>query len=100
MLQKLDAVPDIRPKAEEIKLAVERGGTYQISPQQIAQKKSWPPGVGIKMTVWNDLLSVLQTENELLRSLIALGGGEKQEKSMMRMRLYALPVKNRLYCSA
>ncbi len=51
------------------------------------------------MTVWNDLLSVLQTENELLRSLIALGG-EKQEKSMMRMRLYALPVKNRLYCSA
>ncbi len=38
MLQKLDAVPDIRPKAEEIKLAVERGGTYQISPQQIAQK--------------------------------------------------------------
>ncbi len=37
MLQKLDAVPDIRPKAEEIKLAVERG-TYEISPQQIAQK--------------------------------------------------------------
>lgn len=44
-----------------------------------SRKKSWLPGVGIKMTVWNDLLSVLQTENELLRSLIALGG-EKQEK--------------------
>ncbi len=31
------------------------------------------------MTVWDDLLSVLNTENELLRSLIALGN-EKQEK--------------------
>ncbi len=52
------------------------------------------------MTVWNDLLSVLQTENELLRSLIAWAGGKNRKKSMMRMRLYALPVKNRLYCSA
>ncbi len=42
MLQKLDAVPDVRHEAEEIKLAVERG-TYEISPQQIAQKilASW-----------------------------------------------------------
>lgn len=36
MLQKLQTAPDIRPRAEEIKVAVENG-TYQVSPRQIAQ---------------------------------------------------------------
>lgn len=36
MLQKLKDVPDIRPKAEEIKVAVENG-TYQVSARQVAQ---------------------------------------------------------------
>ncbi len=36
MLQKLKNVPDIRPQAEEIKMAVQ-DGTYQVSTQQIAR---------------------------------------------------------------
>jgi|BioPla2DNA2_1021312.scaffolds.fasta_scaffold85930_2 flagellar biosynthesis anti-sigma factor FlgM len=36
MLQKLQSAPDIRPRAEEIKVAVEQG-TYRVSPKQIAQ---------------------------------------------------------------
>ncbi|NMB01620.1 MAG: flagellar biosynthesis anti-sigma factor FlgM [Firmicutes bacterium] len=36
MLQKLQSAPDIRPRAEEIKVAVQNG-TYQVSPRQIAQ---------------------------------------------------------------
>lgn len=36
MLQKLQSVPDIRPRAEEIKVAVQNG-TYQVSARQIAQ---------------------------------------------------------------
>lgn len=36
MLQKLQTVPDIRPRAEEVKVAVQNG-TYQVSPRQIAQ---------------------------------------------------------------
>ena len=36
MLQKLKSVPDIRPRAEEIKVAVQ-DGTYQVSARQIAQ---------------------------------------------------------------
>lgn len=36
MLQKLQTAPDIRPRAEEIKVAVQNG-TYQVSPHQIAQ---------------------------------------------------------------
>ncbi len=36
MLQKLNNVPDIRPQAEEIKVAVQ-DGTYQVSARQIAQ---------------------------------------------------------------
>lgn len=36
LLQKLQAAPDVRPKAEEIKVAVENG-TYKVSPKQIAQ---------------------------------------------------------------
>lgn len=35
MLQKLQAAPDIRPKAEEIKVAVQQG-TYRVSPRQVA----------------------------------------------------------------
>lgn len=42
LLQKLKTAPDIRPQAEEIKVAVQEG-TYQISSRQIAQGilKSW-----------------------------------------------------------
>jgi len=36
MLQKLHNVPDIRPRAEEIKVAL-LDGTYQVSARQIAQ---------------------------------------------------------------
>lgn len=36
MLQKLKNVPDIRPRAEEIKVAVQNG-TYQVSARQIAR---------------------------------------------------------------
>lgn len=36
MLQKLKSVPDIRARAEEVKVAVENG-TYQVSARQIAQ---------------------------------------------------------------
>jgi flagellar biosynthesis anti-sigma factor FlgM len=36
LLQKLRSVPDIRPRAEEIKVAVQ-DGTYQVSARQIAQ---------------------------------------------------------------
>lgn len=37
MLQKLEATPDIRREAEEIKLAIEQG-TYKVSPREIAKK--------------------------------------------------------------
>ncbi len=36
LLQKLQAVPDIRSQAEEIRVAVQ-DGTYQVSARQIAQ---------------------------------------------------------------
>lgn len=36
LLQRLQAAPDIRPRAEEIKVAVENG-TYKVSPKQIAE---------------------------------------------------------------
>jgi flagellar biosynthesis anti-sigma factor FlgM len=36
MLQKLQNVPDIRPRAEEIKVALQ-DGTYRVSARQIAQ---------------------------------------------------------------
>lgn len=36
LLQKLQSAPDIRPRAEEIKVAVD-GGTYKVSPKQVAE---------------------------------------------------------------
>ncbi|NLM42143.1 MAG: flagellar biosynthesis anti-sigma factor FlgM [Firmicutes bacterium] len=36
MLHKLQSAPDIRPRAEEIRVAVENG-TYKVSPKQIAE---------------------------------------------------------------
>lgn len=36
MLQKLQSVPGVRPRAEEIKVAVQNG-TYQVSPGKIAE---------------------------------------------------------------
>ncbi|HKM43383.1 MAG TPA: flagellar biosynthesis anti-sigma factor FlgM [Limnochordia bacterium] len=36
MLQKLQNVPDIRPRAEDIKVALQ-DGTYQVSARQVAQ---------------------------------------------------------------
>lgn len=35
MLHKLQTAPDIRPKAEDIKVAVQQG-TYKVSPRQVA----------------------------------------------------------------
>ncbi|HBG08432.1 MAG: flagellar biosynthesis anti-sigma factor FlgM [Limnochordia bacterium] len=36
MLHKLQSAPDVRPRAEEIKVAVENG-TYKVSPKQVAE---------------------------------------------------------------
>lgn len=36
LLQKLQSAPDIRPRAEEIKVAVD-SGTYKVSPKQVAE---------------------------------------------------------------
>lgn len=36
MLHKLHTAPDIRPRTEELKVAVENG-TYRVSPKQIAE---------------------------------------------------------------
>lgn len=45
MLQKLKAAPDIRPQAEELKVAVQNG-TYQVNSHKIAQGivESWIRG--------------------------------------------------------
>lgn len=45
MLHKLQTTPNIRPQAEEIKIAVQQG-TYQVSPKQIASGilQSWTRG--------------------------------------------------------